>query len=38
MDLITIRKAQNLKARGFELLMKLQEVQKITNLFVRKVG
>jgi hypothetical protein len=36
MDLRTIRKAQNLKARGFELLMKLQEIQKITYLLSEK--
>jgi hypothetical protein len=38
MALTIIRKAQNLKNRGFGLLIKLQEIQRITNLFVDKVG
>jgi len=36
MDLRTIRKAQNLKDRGFGLLIKLQEIQKITYLLSEK--
>jgi hypothetical protein len=33
-----IRKARNLKNRDFGLLIKLQEIQRITNLFDKKSG
>jgi hypothetical protein len=38
MALKIIRKTQNLKNQDFGLLIKLQEIQRITNLFVDKVG